>query len=517
MAIRTITDRAAQISALLHAGATREVIDKELLGLHISEFGQILELLEAEDAVRLFCLSEARISAQAIGEVSVERLVELLSLAQPHCVVPVLKQTSLENEKIAPNISDALPEVMLAKRMLIFNSLPSELGAEVFANLSSEARDELLLSLSDSEAQELLVAMTPDDRTGVLDNLPGEVLQRLLNLMPAEELKEIRTLLGYPEESIGYVMTPDYVAVRPHWTVHRALQHLRRQAEKQRETFDAIYVTDTQWKLLDALDLKRFVFADPEAKVEDLMDHSFVSVRAVEDREDAVEAMRRYDISVLPVVDTSGVLVGIVTFDDVLDIAEEEATEDFHKMGSVEMAGISLKDAKIPILYRARIGWLLVLVFVNILSGAGIAYFEDTLAATISLAIFLPLLIGSGGNAGAQSATLMVRAIATGQVTIKDWVRLFRKEITVALLLGVTMSAGVSLITVWRAPEIMFVVGSTMVATVLVGSLIGMCLPFILTKFKLDPATASAPLVTSMADIAGVLIYFSIARAVLGV
>lgn len=401
--------------------------------------------------------------------------------------------------------------------MLVFNSLAPELGAEVFASLSSEARDELLLTLSDSEAKELLVAMTPDDRTGVLDNLPGEVLQRLLNLMPADELKEIRTLLGYPEESIGYVMTPDYVAVRPHWTVHRALQHMRRQAEKQRETFDVIYVTDTHWKLLDALDLKRFVFADPEMQVEDLMDHSYVHVQAIDDREDAVEAMRRYDVSVLPVVDTAGVLVGIVTFDDVLDIVEEEATEDFHKMGSVGLAKVPMREAAISLLYRARIGWLMILVFMNIFSGAGIAYFEDTLAGAISLAFFLPLLIDSGGNAGSQAATLMVRAIATGQVKLKDWLMLFRKELAVSLLLGLTMAVAVSLVASVRAPEIMTVVALTMVATVLIGSLIGMSLPFILTKLKLDPATASAPLVTSLADICGVFIYFSIARAILGV
>jgi magnesium transporter len=247
------------------------------------------------------------------------------------------------------------------------------------------------------------------------------------------------------------------------------------------------------------------------------MDDSVVSLPAFADREEAVAAMRRYDQSVLPAVDSEGVLVGIVTADDVLDVQVEEATEDFHRSASVGHVRMSLRDAPLAILYRARIGWLLVLVFMNIFSGAGIAAFEDTLDAVIALAFFLPLLIDSGGNAGSQSATLMIRAMAVGDVRMGDWFKLLGKELSVALALGVSMAIGASLIAYFRAPEIMVVVAVTMTIVVLVGSLIGMSLPFIFTRLGWDPATASGPLITSLADISGVLIYFSIATWYLGI
>jgi magnesium transporter len=241
------------------------------------------------------------------------------------------------------------------------------------------------------------------------------------------------------------------------------------------------------------------------------MDHSVASVAATADREDALEVIRRYDAVAVPVVDSDGVLIGIVTVDDMFDVAEAEATEDFHRVGSVGPLRTRLRDASIAFLYSKRVGWLLALVFMNIFSGAGIAAFEETIAAVVSLVYFLPLLIDSGGNAGSQSATLMVRALATGDVKMADWLRLLGRELSVALLLGLTMAVGVAAIAYFRAPEVLIVVPATMVLIVTVGSLIGMSLPFVLTRLGLDPATASAPLITSLADISGVLIYFSIA------
>ncbi|HEV2131452.1 MAG TPA: magnesium transporter, partial [Longimicrobiaceae bacterium] len=217
------------------------------------------------------------------------------------------------------------------------------------------------------------------------------------------------------------------------------------------------------------------------------------------------------------VVDSDGVLVGIVTVDAVLHVAEQEATEDFHRVGSLEPIRTSLREAGIGFLYRRRIVWLLVLVFINIFTGAGIAYFEDTLAAVLVLVVFLPLLIDSAGNAGSQAATLMVRAITTGDVRMGDWFRLVGKELGVAAALGATMAAAVSVLTLWRGgPDVAVVVATSMLAVVIIGSLAGMSLPFLLSRIKLDPATASAPLVTSIADISGVLVYFSIASWYLG-
>lgn len=247
------------------------------------------------------------------------------------------------------------------------------------------------------------------------------------------------------------------------------------------------------------------------------MYRELITAKVEDDQEEVARKMAKYDLIAIPVTNGNEALVGIVTFDDAHDVAEAEATTDFHRMGSVSLMSTSLREASIGLLLVKRLPWLLVLVFMNIFSGAGIAYFEDTIAAAVALVFFLPLLIDSGGNAGSQSATLMVRALAVGDVQLKDWLNLLGKEIITALGIGLCMALAVSFVGFFRGgPDIAVVVSITMVIVVLTGSLIGMSLPFVLTRFKLDPATASAPLVTSLADISGVIIYFSIATWYLG-
>jgi magnesium transporter len=414
-----------------------------------------------------------------------------------------------------PEVADLLLHLRKEDRVLLFRALPRALATDLFSHLELEQQDALLRDLTDEETRRLLADLPPDDRTHLLEELPGQATQRMLTLLSPEDLKEARWLLGYPEESVGRLMTPEYVAVRPAWTVAAALDFIRAHGSDS-ETINRIFVVDDRWHLLDDIELRRFILAPPSATVDDIMDRAVVTVSAFADREEAVALIRRYDQFVLPVLDSDGILVGIVTVDDLLDVQEQEATEDFHKVGSVGPVRVSLRDAPLALLYRARIGWLLALVFMNIFSGAGIAAFEDTLAATIALTFFLPLLIDSGGNAGSQSATLIVRALATGDIRLTDWLRLFSRELRVALLLGLSMAAGASAIAYFRAPEVMVVVALTMTIIVVWGSLIGMLLPFVLTKLGRDPATASAPLITSLADISGVLIYFSIATWLLG-
>lgn len=415
----------------------------------------------------------------------------------------------------APEIADRLTELDKPDRVLLFRALARPQAAAAFAHLEPQWRRTLLEDLTDDETRELLAGLPPDDRTQLLEELPGQVTQRLLNLLSPEDLKEARWLLGYPAESVGRLMTPDYVAVRPEWTIEQALAHIRAKG-KDSETINVVYVVDQEWRLLDDIELRRLILAAPGTRVEEIMDHAFVTVPARADREEAVLLMLRYDLIALPVVDSDGVLLGIVTVDDILDVAEEEATEDFHRVGSVAPLRTSLKEATVGYLYRRRILWLLALVVVNIFSGAGIAAFSDTIAASVALVFFLPLLIGSGGNAGAQSATLMVRALATGDVGMRDWLRMLGKELAVSGALGITMAVAASLIGIVRAPEVTLVVASTMFVIVIVGSLMGMSMPFLLTRLGFDPATASAPLITSLADIVGVIIYFSIAAWYLG-
>jgi magnesium transporter len=414
----------------------------------------------------------------------------------------------------APEVADLLRELSKSDRVLLFRALPRERAADAFSHLEVEEQDRLLRDMTDEETRALLAELSPDDRTHLLEELPGQATQRLLNLLSHEDLKEARWLMGYPEESVGRLMTPDYVVVRRHWTVQQTLRQVRRKGLVS-ETINWIYVVDDDWRLIDDIELRKLILAEPESEIEEVMDHSFVSVSAFADREEAVELIQRYDMTALPVVDSAGVLVGIVTVDDVLDVAEAEATEDFHNFGSVGPIKTSLLEASILFVYRRRIGWLMGLVFMNIFSSAGIAYYEDTIEAMVGLVFFLPLLIGSGGNAGSQSATLVIRALATGDVEQRDWLKLLTKELVVALAIGATMAVGVSLIAQVRAPDVLPVVALTMVLIVVVGSLIGLLLPFLLTKVGLDPATASAPLVTSLADISGVIIYFSIATRVL--
>ncbi len=415
----------------------------------------------------------------------------------------------------APEIADLILDLEETERALVFRSLPRDLMSRVFSHLDFIQQDELLKALSDEEARHLLADLKPDDRTAFLEELPGRMTQRLLNLLSPEDLRETRQLLGYPEESVGRLMTPDYVAIRPEWTVGQALEHIRHHG-KDSETITMVYVTDRSWRLLDAFKLRKLILADPKQKVQDLMDYSFESLSPLDDQEQAVRMIKRYDLFALPVIDSEGILLGIVTADDVLDVAEEEATEDFHKTAAVAPLEANYRGTGIRHLVQKRIGWLLALVVVNLASSGVIAAYEEMLTAAIALAFFIPLLIDSGGNTGAQSATLIVRALATGDIRLGQWRDSILKELATGAVLGVLLGAASGVLGVFRGGwEIGLVVGLAMCAIVVAANLIGMVLPFILTRLKLDPAVASSPLITSIVDAAGLLIYFFIASLIL--
>ena len=420
-----------------------------------------------------------------------------------------------------PEVADFLMGIDKNDRVLLFRALPRRLAADAFSYLDRRQQDVLLRELTDSDTTELLANLRPDDRTALLTELPAHVTRRLLNLMDPERIRQTCRLLGYPEKSVGHLMTPDYVSVRPGWTVRRALDQIR-QWGKDSETVNMVYITDEKGFLLDDIKLRRLILADPDETVERLMSRNFVSVSAFDDCEEAVRIIRRYDLVALPVVDSDNILLGIVTVDDLMDVQERETTEDFQRIGGIsvqpgaERVIEHLRDAPVSLLYRRRIFWLLLLIFVNLFSGAVIALFEEMIAQVIALVFFLPCLIDSSGNAGSQAATLMVRALATGDVRLTDWARLLLKELATALALGLSMGVAVAFIGMYRGgPKLALVVALSMVLVVVVGSLIGMSLPFALTRFKKDPATASAPLVTSLCDIMGVLVYFSIANSLL--
>jgi len=411
-----------------------------------------------------------------------------------------------------PDIADILMAAQPADQVLLFRLLPRAISSDVFSYLESEEQNEILKGLSNEETRSLLLNLRPDDRTVLFEELPGRVTQKLLNLLTPEELKKTRLLLGYPEESVGRLMTPDYVAVRPEWTIGEALDHIRIKGRNS-ETLNIIYVTDAGWKLMDAVELHRFILTDPAQKVADLMSHSVISIPAFEDREEAVHMMLRYDILALPVVDSEGVLLGVVTFDDVMDVAQAEATEDFHKGAAVTPLKGSYRETGIWELYKSRIVWLLGLVVVNLLSLELMAYYEELLASTIALTFFIPLLLGSGGNTGSQSSTIMVRGLATGDIEVNQWAASLGKELSVGLALGATMGLAGILLGTWKGGlTIALIVGLTMMLIIVVANLIGVVLPLLLTRLNLDPAVASNPLITSITDATGLIIFFSISQ-----
>ncbi len=421
------------------------------------------------------------------------------------------------NQQPAPEIAELIEAVAGKDRALLFRLLPRRLADTVFSLLDANTQNLLLADMAQEEVRQILSALSPDDRTALFEEMPAAVTQRLLGLLTDKERKQALTLLSYPEGSVGRLMTDRYLTVQPSWTAAEALEYIRKHGMDS-ETLAMLYITDDKGRLVDELRLRKLILANPSSRVSELLDGKFVALSSLQDREEAVKVFRKYDFYALPVTDEDGVLLGIVTVDDILDVAEAETTEDFHKIVTVSPLQMSLRDATLGVLYRKRIGWLLGLVFVNIFSGAGIAIFEDTIAAVVALVFFLPLLIGSSGNAGAQAATLIVRAMATGEIGRHDWWWLFTRELGVSSAIGAVMGIAVFFIG-WAmgSLKVGIVVALSMITVVVVGSLIGTVLPMLLNKAKMDPATASAPLITSIADILGVLIYFSIARAVLGI
>jgi len=387
--------------------------------------------------------------------------------------------------------------------------------AQTFGYLEAPHQSAIAHLMPRRELAELMSAMSHDERADLYNRLSEEQREALLPGLAQAEREDIRRLASYPEGSAGSVMTSDYATLKREFTAAEAIDALRLQAPDSETIYNA-FIVDDERRLVGSVSLRELLLARTGECVADLMDGHPVFVRADAPREQAAKLIARYELLALPVVDGGDKLAGIVTPDDAMDVAAEEATEDFHRVGTIQRLPASIRGASLVMLYRARVFWLLLLVFGNIFSGFGIAYFEDTIAAHVALVFFLPLLIDSGGNAGSQSATLMVRAIATGEVRTSDWTSMLGRELGVALLLGVSMAVAVSALGVIRGgPEIALVVSLSMVIIVVVGSIIGMSLPFILHSLRLDPATASAPLVTSIADASGVLIYFTIATQVL--
>ena len=407
------------------------------------------------------------------------------------------------------DIADLLALIKPPLACQLLERLPNR--ATVFSYLEADMQVALAQVLSRESLAKIVAEMPADERTDLYKHLNQQQRDALLPALAQAEREDIRRLSAYQERTAGALMTSDYATLSAAMTVTEALEALRLEAPDA-ETIYHTYVIDNERKLLGVISLRVLILASPEQVIGDIMLSSVITCKVSDDQEDVAKVVARYDLIALPIIDATGALVGIVTHDDAMDVASDEATDDFHKSGGVTTIVGRLKDVSIKVLYRKRVFWLVFLVFGNLLSGLSIANFEEVIAANLVLVFFLPLLVDSGGNAGSQSATLMVRALATGDVVMRDWLSLLGREAMVALMLGATMAVAISIIGYIRGDAIVsLVLALSMMSVVMIGCVIGMSLPFILNKVGFDPATASAPLITSVCDASGVLIYLFIA------
>jgi magnesium transporter len=430
-----------------------------------------------------------------------------------------------ELANLAPADSvEAMEELPPVEQAVLFRLLATDQAAELFEYLPVEAQEKLLHAMGNQEAAKILEAMAPDDRTALLEELPTQVCARLVDFLSPGERAVALKLLDYPEDSIGRMMTSEYLAIREAWTVSQVLDHIRSHG-RDRETLNVLYVVDAEGKLVDDVRIREFLLRPLEQKVSELRDGVFTALHATDDQETAVAAFRKYDRTVLPVVDGHGGLVGIVTVDDILDVAEAEATEDIHKIGGMEQLDEPYMDISLARLIRKRATWLVVLFLGEMLTATAMGHFQEDLSKAVVLAMFVPLIISSGGNSGSQAATLIIRAMAIGEVSLKDWWRVMRREIWSGVILGLILaSIGILRITTWSLfsntygehwPLIALTVGISLIGVVLWGTLSGSMLPFLLKRCGLDPATSSAPFVATLVDVTGLVIYFAVAGVVL--
>jgi len=436
----------------------------------------------------------------------------------------------LFSEMPPADVAEIILDLPEGERVIIFRILPHVLAADVFEYFDVDAQQHLLRGMAQEQVVAILNEMSPDDRTALLEELPSAAARQLIRLLTPEERHVAQALLGYPEGSVGRLMTPDLIAVNAEWTVREVLDFVRENG-RDSETINVIYVVDDRGKLIDDLRIREFLLTPLEKKVSELMDENFIALTVTDSQEDALNVFRRYDRSALPVVDSLGVLVGLVTTDDMLDVAEEEATEDIQKIGGME--ALDEPYMRIPLwrMVRKRAGWLVILFLGEMLTATAMANYQDEIAKAVVLALFLPLIISSGGNSGSQASTLIIRAMALGEVRLRDWWRVASRELQAGFSLGVILGTiGAIRVAVWSVlgekyfhrqlygphwPLVAMTVGIALVGVVLWGSLAGAMLPFILRRLGADPATSSAPFVATLVDVTGLVIYFSIALLIM--
>ncbi len=398
-------------------------------------------------------------------------------------------------------------------------------AASVFKILDLSTQKAIIQELPPYKTAELLNELPADDRTSFLEELPSEVVKEFIRLLDPEERRVTLALLGYPEGSVGRLMTPDYIAVQVDWTVQEVLEHIR-EVGKDSETIDVIYVVTDKGEFVDDIRIREILLALPDKNVGELIDHRFIALNVNDDQEEANQVFKMNNRVALPVIDDKNLLLGIVTIDDILWVANEEFSEDMQKMGGTEALDEPYIEMPIIKLFKKRVVWLVVLFLGEMLTATAMGYFEEEIQKFVVLALFIPLIISSGGNSGSQASTLIIQAMAVGEITIIDWWRVLRREIISGLLLGGMLGLiGFFRVVFWNSIfhtygdhslRVAFTVGFSLVGVVLWGTISGSMLPIILKKLGADPATSSAPFVATLVDVTGLIIYFSTAYIFLG-
>jgi magnesium transporter len=407
---------------------------------------------------------------------------------------------------------------------VLFRLLPRDMAALVFEYLPPAQQSEVVGTLATEELKNLLNEMAPDDRTRLLEELPAEVTRRALTSLSPTDLKVARQLLGYPEKSAGRYMTPEYLTLPGNLSASEALDYVRSHGQG-RETLHVLYIVDAKGRLLDDVRLASLVLAKPNTRVSDIHDRQLVSIPATADREEVIAFFEKYDRVVIPVTDSQGVMLGIITVDDVLDVAEEEATEDIQRMGGMEALEAPYLESGLLEMLRKRVGWLTLLFLGQMFTATAMAHYQDAIAQAVFLGTFVPLIISSGGNSGSQATSLIIRALAVRDVSLRDWWRVAMRESISGVALGVFLGVlGALRIALWPGHETLYgehflwvgvAVGFSVLGVVTFGTLCGSMLPFLLRRLGLDPATASAPFVATLVDVTGVVIYFTVASLLL--
>lgn len=430
------------------------------------------------------------------------------------------------------DVADIFQELTPVDAAVAFRILKQDDAGVVFSYLPSEKQEDLIRELAkggENQVVDLVEGMDPDDRVKLLDELPPAVAGRIVASLSPEERARTQSILGYPPRSVGRLMTPDYVRIRADWSVARALEHIRKYG-RDAETINVVYVIDDAGKLVDDLRLRQLIMAEPEATIESLMNRQFFALRADQPQEDAVMGLQKYDRVALPVCDSRGHLLGIVTHDDLADVAQAEATEDIQKIGGVSALEEPYMGASVFSLVKKRAPWLGLLFMSELLTTNALSFYEDQIAKAAVLATFIPSIISSGGNSGSQASTLVIRALSLREIGTGDWFRVLRKELACGAILG-AMVGCIGLLRVnifgtfgWfkdGSPEqahytvLAVAISCTLICVVLWGSIMGAMLPLLLKKCRLDPAASSTPFVATLVDVTGIVIYFTMAMAIL--